>query len=197
MRVIFFCIPVLFLTTAVSLPDMNRRWVIDPSSRLVIYGNTNVNRFVCSTDCYTQKDTLEYKENTNSSGITFFKNVMVIPVESFSCGNELITKDFRITLNAEKHPNLRVEFISLESSGHLFNGNRVAGKVKITLAGVSRFFQVQYIVGQDSKKNTLTLIGKQSVCFSDFQLKAPTKMMGLIKVEEEMEVEFQLRLIPV
>lgn len=196
MRILILLHISLLMTSAAWLGD-NRKWIIDSSSRLVIHGSTNVNKFVCSTDCYNRKDTLEYEENIRSCDIIFLKNEMIIPVESFSCGNEMITKDFWQTLNKRQHPYLKIEFISLNDSESLYQGNLVSGKVRITLAGVTKSFLVNYSVKRNARRNIFSLVGKQSVCFTDFQLKAPTKMMGLIQVQEDLDVEFQLHLIPV
>lgn len=196
LRIIFLGCACLLLTGASWLPS-GRKWAIDSTSRLFIYGNTNVNKFVCSTDCYNRKDTLEYVESSSSCEILFSRNEMVIPVLNFDCGNDMITKDFWNTLNAKKHPNLTIQFISLHDSQNLFRGKTVSGKVKITLSGVTKTYNVKYDVKHGENKNILSLKGRQSVCFSDFQLKAPAKMMGLIQVQENLDVEFQLNLIPV
>lgn len=196
MRIIFLTTIGLLMIAASWLPS-GRKWVVDSSSRLLIHGSTNVNKFVCATDCYNLKDTLEYVENTKSCEIMFSKNEMTIPVQSFNCGNDMITKDFWNTLNVKKYPDLKIQFISLNDSQSLFRGRTVTGKVQITLAGVTRTFQVKYDVRHDEKKKVLSLLGRQPVCFSDFQLKAPVKMMGLIQVQEDLDVEFHLNLIPV
>jgi hypothetical protein len=131
-----------------------------------------------------------------SCGITFLKNEMAVPVQNFSCGNDMITKDFWQTLNASQHPNLVIEFLTLDDSNRLDHGKSVSGEVSISLAGVTKKFRISYVM----KGNTgqmFSLTGNHKLCFSDFNLKAPRKMLGLIQVQEDLEVEFHLRLMPV
>jgi hypothetical protein len=65
--------------------------------------------------------------------------------------------------------------------------------VKITLAGATKDYQVSYSI-QGKSGSSFSLIGKQTVCFSDFDLQVPKKMMRLIQVEEYLDVEFLIHL---
>lgn len=170
------------------------KWIIDSSSKLSIHGATNVNTFKCSMNSYKNNDTLEYLIN-DSYDMMFSRNQMTVPVRSFGCGNEMMTKDFWQTLKAERYPHIRIQFISLSNMGlrTLSKASPVTGKVEITLAGVTQKYTLSYTVERNSF-NRVVLNGKQTICFSDFQLKAPQKMLGLIQVEEDLEVEFNLQL---
>lgn len=167
------------------------RWVIDPQSRLSIYGSTNVNSFKCTLKQYAKSDTLEYVKN---SGIIVMcnKNRMSIPVKGFSCGNNQITKDFQQTLKSDKYPQLDIVFRSFQN-GEIEDNDCVEGVVDIVLAGVTKRYSVKYYARVPSN-NTILLTGMQTVQFSDFKLTPPQKMMGLIQVQESLDVEFNLTL---
>lgn len=167
------------------------KWIIDSESRLIIHGSTNVNTFTCSFDYTHTTDTLEFSKNSKTSELVFSKNRMQIPVRKFDCGNRQITKDFWETLQADIHPVLNIKFRSLQNL-HL-NRPSVKGSVDITLAGVTQRYTVWYqVIVLDEK--TVLLKGNQGVNFSDFKLQRPQKLMGLIKVEECLNVEFNLQL---
>jgi hypothetical protein len=119
---------------------------------------------------------------------------MVIPVSSFECGNDLITRDFQETLKVNEYPELTIRFVSIDDRATVLQAGAVTGKVEITLAGTTRVYSVLYRAASNGR-NTFSLTGKQAVCFSDFNLEAPRKMMGLIKVQDNLEVEFQLHLV--
>jgi len=174
-------------------PANKKKWVIDSSSRLLIHGTTNVNTFTCLMECYNNTDTLEYVVNDKSCDLVFSRNVMVIPVQYFNCGNEMITKDFWATVKSDEYRNMKIKYLSLTEFRSPSVVNPVLGKVTISLAGVDRTFDVRYNV-QTNSNDLVVLKGSQTVCFSDFQLKAPKKMFGLIQVQENLEVEFHLRL---
>lgn len=165
-------------------------WVIDAESQLTIQGSTNVNDFTCKISYCTGTDTLQYIENNTSSEFRFTRSRMTVPVRSFDCGSKPISKDFWKTLQAETHPNLDINFISLQNV-YFRDKSRVKGIVDITLAGVTTRYAICYEVTLKPNGNVL-LKGSHAVNFSDFRLIAPEKLQGLIKVREMLNVEFNL-----
>jgi hypothetical protein len=164
-------------------------WIIEAGSKLSIQGSTNVNKFTCKFDGYLGSDTLQYHRNHRTGTLNFSSNEMIIPVRSFDCGAKQISNDFRKTLKSETYPRLTIALRSLENP---FNQNDclIDGVVDITLAGVTTKYTVSYLVNLN--KNTILLKGIRPVKFSDFGLEAPTKLQGLIRVDEELNVEFNL-----
>jgi hypothetical protein len=191
MRLLLIFCATAFLISADTLPD-DGTWIIDRESQLFIYGSTNINNFTCSIHSLTKADTLEYEIKGNPGELIFQKNLMVIPVTNFDCGNTLITRDFLQTLKSHEYPNLNVRFLTLEQAPI---GEDVKGKVVITLAGVSRHYTIDYSLTKGGNPK-MQLSGKHTVSFTEFGLEAPQKLMGLIKVEEYLEVEFRMILRP-
>lgn len=167
------------------------KWVIDYNSQLAIHGQTNVNSFTCFISCYNSVDTLVYEQDKHTRQLAFEANRMVIPVYNFNCGNSLITKDFRTTLKADKNPYLIMSFVTLDKHAA---GSKATATLEITLAGVSRKVNVQFDL--IPKGGFIQLTGKHSVCFADFQLQAPARMMGLVKVQDDLNVDFNLLIRP-
>jgi hypothetical protein len=166
-----------------------RGWIIGPETKLIIHGQTNVNSFQCKMDCYNQLDTLSYYTDDDQCMIFFKENMMNIPIVNFDCENKMINRDFYEVLKSDRHPHVKIQFVALE---RWTGDTHVGGTAFITLAGVTKPFTVNYDV--KSNATLLLLKGNQKICFSDFGLKAPEKMMGLIKVQDNLEVEFHLAL---
>ena len=164
-------------------------WVIDATSQLTIHGSTNINSFACKIDCYTGSDTLEFSKNYNAHQIVFSRNQMSIPIRSFDCGTKQISRDFRKTLKSETYPQLHINFRYLQNLAVTHN-SCITGVVDITLAGVTARYSIRYDVTLN--KNIILLKGTQSVKFSDFNLEAPERLKGLIRVNEALKVEFDL-----
>ncbi|HMV08505.1 MAG TPA: YceI family protein [Cyclobacteriaceae bacterium] len=182
----------LSLLTLTAATGVERgKWVIDYNSQLSIHGQTNVNSFTCFISCYNSVDTLIYEHNRENGQLSFEANKMIIPVYNFNCGNSLITKDFRNTLKAEKNPYLVVSFVTLDKHT---SGTKATAALDITLAGVTKKVNVQFELVP--KGSFIQLAGKHSVCFNDFQLHAPERMMGLVKVQDDLNVEFNLLIRP-
>ena len=165
-------------------------WIIDAESRLTIYGSTNVNNFICKIEYCTGMDTLQYVENNSTGELRFTRSRMAVPVQSFDCGAKPISKDFWKTLKADRYPNLEINFISLEDLSSR-NKRSIKGVVDITLAGITARYDIRYQVSTNENENIL-LTGMHTVNFADFQLVAPEKFKGLIKVKEALKVQFNL-----
>lgn len=180
----------LLLFTAAATTERGK-WVIDYNSQLLIHGQTNVNNFTCLINCYNSVDTLLFGYDKQTGQLQFEDNKMTIPVYNFNCGNSLITKDFRSTVKADKNPYLTISFVTLDRQK---NCSQATAQLDITLAGVSKKANVQFIM--IPKGNFLLLTGKHAVCLEDFQLQAPERMLGLVKVQNDLNVEFSLLIRP-
>jgi hypothetical protein len=169
-----------------------KRFIIGSGTRLTIHGQTNVNKFQCKMNGYTSFDTLDYTTDDDGCMLFFKHNQMLIPVVSFDCANKMINKDFYDVLKAGQHPHIAIQFVALE---RWTGDNKIGGTAYITLAGVTKPFTIQYEVNSTARQ--LLLKGLQHISFSDFGLQAPEKMMGLIKVQDKLLVEFHLVLRPI
>lgn len=189
-----FLIPLFILITLTAASRIQERgkWVIDYNSQLMIHGKTNVSAFTCFISCYNSTDTLNYEHNTKTNVLVFDKNKMIIPVFNFNCGNYMITKDFRQTVKVDTYPYLTIAFLSLTSN----DGDDLAvGTMEITLAGVAKSVTVNFNL--KPKGDFIQITGKHNVAFSDFKLTTPERMLGLVKVKEDLLVEFNLLIRPI
>lgn len=166
-----------------------RTWIIEAESRLAIHGFTNVNKFTCALQYYAGNDTLEEGADP-AKGLLFSRGAMTIPVRNFDCGARPISTDFWATLKSDTYPDMKISFVSLDRVDFRKRGD-VIGIMDITLAGVTARFTVCYHA-RTALDGRVLLTGTQSVNFSDFRLRAPEKMNGLIKVREGLKVHFNL-----
>lgn len=119
---------------------------------------------------------------------------MNLDVRGFDCHNSMMTKDLRKTLKAKEFPRMVIRFISLSQ----YPENRskpypISGIVNIELAGVSKKFDVAYMV-LPSGKNMMVLKGVRELKFSDFNIVPPRKIGGMIKTNDKLVAEFNLTL---
>lgn len=166
------------------------KWVIEKNSNLRIEGQSNVNRFRCDVTAYFPADTLFfYKEQPQLFTI---KGGLTIQVNNFDCHQRYITADLRKTLKANESPVLRIDLLSIGT----FTGvgeERTKGCVAIQLAGVTRKMEVDYTV-QSVGNGILRLCGSRQILLADFHLKPPRKLAGMIKVNDQIDVHFELNL---
>lgn len=159
-----------------------------PSSELSITGDTNINKFECEFNTfYLEKCTdLVYKKNGN---IISFKNaVLSLKNEGFDCGNRAINKDFHSLLNTKEYPKISLEVTEIT----LNKSNRGRACVKINIAGkeMSYIVPIEIVVAPMNR-----FIGKLKLDIRDFDLVPPKKLLGLIIIKEEIEIDFNLAAI--
>lgn len=118
---------------------------------------------------------------------------MVLDVQSFDCHNPMMTKDLRKTLKQKEFPKIRISFINLSKyPGASGESEQIKGAVYITLAGIKKRFDINYRVVLTGT-TVLTLIGSQTINFSDFNITPPRKLGGMIKTNDMLSAEFVLK----
>lgn len=175
---------------AYSGPEM---WIIEKHSNITVKGESNINSFSCQVPSYMHTDTMMFKTSVGD-GSTSVESSLRIPVEFFDCHNRHMTKDLQKTLNITKYPYLYIKFTSFSTHPDNWkNGSKVTAKAHITIAGVTKQYNVTYQV-QKNQSNKITLSGDQKVLFSAFNLKPPSKLGGTIKVKDELTVNMTMYL---
>jgi len=195
MKAIVFIIVSFFVLNA-SFIDSNRtnslaRWVVEKNSSLNIQGETNINSFQCDVTEYLKPDTLVYTKNDATRKLSFTNSCLSIDVRRFDCHNKYITEDFRSALKADESPNLKIVFISIDQFSPSCSNETVKGIVDIELANVRKRAEICFTV-KNLSPNRIQMNGSQVFSFSDFNLKAPKKLAGLIRTKEKIKVNFQL-----
>ena len=164
---------------------------IGSDSELSITGTSNVTKFCCSSSQSFPQGDLSY-EWSSDSRITISNARLVIDANNLDCGHKGITRDFKKTLLVEDHPNivfllhevaLRRDIVAAES-----DWNWAVADTEIIIAGCSnhKFLDVQFKMQPD---NSIALRAFTRLCVSDFGLESPKPLLGLIKVEDEVDVE--------
>jgi hypothetical protein len=196
MRISFYIISVLFiLNVAFIKKDIRNnsfaRWVVEKNSSLNIQGETNINSFQCDVTEYLKADTLVYTKNDEIKKLSFTNSCLVVDVKRFDCHNRFITDDFRNALKADENPSLKIVFLTIDQFSNNCNNQSVKGIVEIELAHSIKRIEIDYII-KNLPGNRIQMNGSQVFCFSDFNLKPPRKLAGLIRTKDRIKVNFQL-----
>jgi hypothetical protein len=168
------------------------KWVITSGCSLKVDGSTNINKFSCGITGYNRPDTITVTRASSSA--LYLSGNIKLDVPNFDCHNAIMTADLRKTLKVKEFPQLMIFFISMSKYPDAGNKQDITkGMVLIVLAGVSKRFEVDYkIISADN--NSINLIGSRKVNFSDFNLTPPRKLGGMIQTNNELSVEFNLRM---
>lgn len=196
--------PILYMLCWTLLAGIHNghRWVVQKESHLSITGHTNVNRFTCGVAQYATPDTICFLpegSRGNVPGIPLCGAIR-LNIDDFDCHNRTMTTDFKQTAMATRFPQLKISFINLERmpvpAGERMpvpTRDTIKGWVEIELAGACRLFEVDYTIGRN-KEGNLELTGVRKVLFRDFALNPPTKIGGMIRVSDSLDVCFTLSL---
>jgi len=186
MKLILFIVGT-FLLNNVPGPSAEK-WVIQKGSNLCIEGRSNLNSFRCDIKEYLLPDTIYLFKDAQATKPFAMKGGLSINIKQFDCHQKYITNDLRKTLKADEHPALKINLLNI---GYYEKANNVKGWVSIELAGVTKRTEIDYQVHY-SNPGFLELNGSRKLKFSDFGLKPLQKIAGLIKVEDDLTVRFQL-----
>ncbi|MBO9201912.1 MULTISPECIES: hypothetical protein [Niastella] len=166
------------------------KWVIQKTSRLNIAGHTNVNNFACGVDQYTRTDTITFMYDPTSSCIKL-RGALLIDINLIDCRNKPMTCELKRTLKQPQYPFLKIAFLTLEKIAGQMGNDNMKGCVNIEMAGVCKRFEINY-AALVKNEACMELIGCQTFRFSDFGLEPPRKMGGIIRVKNELDVQFHL-----
>ena len=196
MRVTFSIICFLFILNAAFIKKNVQnyslaRWVVERNSSLNIQGETNINSFQCDVTEYLRPDTLVYSRNDATKKFSFTNSCLVVDVRRFDCHNRFITDDFRSALKADENPNLKILFLTIDQFSNNCNNQIVKGIVDVQLAHTIKRTEIDYTI-KVLPGNRIQMNGSHVFSFSDFNLKAPRKLAGLIRTKDQIKVNFQL-----
>lgn len=163
---------------------------------LKINGESNATDYCCSLGHWDGTQSTKTYPYFYRDGVIFMNNFTVgVPVANFECDNRVMTRDFRRALGVENHPNLYLRFEELQLHAGL-EGSRVQrdvkAKVTVEIKGVKKAYviHVSRAVFSDYE---LIINGAMKVRMTDFGIEPPTAMMGMIKVYDDIVIDFNLK----
>jgi len=185
----------IFLFGAKPVYDTGKvRYQIESQSKLYLKGTTNVNEFSCDCTDRFQPQNIEVE---SKGGHSKFKNTGIrITVQNFNCRNRKIESDLQDAMKADKYPNISIDLTeSWQDEKCLTGGCKdwfdVQTKVRITITNVTKTRSIAAkakVIG----KHRFQLRGEESLNMSEFGIKPPHAMFGLIKVNDKITFHFDL-----
>lgn len=194
---IFALLAGLFGTGEVAYSQLT--YIPDQNSRLWIEGRSNVNEFECQANQYFAEATL-IDDNDPVELLQQFEERAFMQVEilvnGFDCGRSRMNQDLQKALKSSEFPEILFKFGSatiLAIPNHPSDDNLFEIDVKgsLTVAGNTRDIQFTasaYFV----ETYRIRAMGSTTIRMTDFGVEPPTALMGLIKAEDELTVNFDL-----
>lgn len=174
---------------------------IDEGSHLTIHGQTNLNKFHCQY-IETLSDTLSIEVIRDDTHVLTFENARLsLKIMKFDCGNNLINGDFQELLGADGFPELMIEALGIRSIEPSYEKHSLkpvreilSAQIRITIAGNQNDYDLEVSQPETTDQDTYT--GSLRVDIRDFGLTPPKKLLGLMQVNQIVDIDFYLKLRP-
>jgi len=156
------------------------------TSTMTIYGTTNVHNFKSKVEQMKGELLLNNSKQIKSL-------VVEIPVNSIKSGEKLMDKKTYETFNDTKYPN--ITFQLLETSALQITDENISVTVtgNLTMAGVTRKISFK-TSGKSLKPGNYEFKGSIPLKMTDFNMKPPTMMMGVMKVGDALTLQYNVNL---
>ncbi|MBN2615071.1 MAG: hypothetical protein JXR71_05200 [Bacteroidales bacterium] len=164
-----------------KLPD------VKPDNKIIIRGSSNLSTFTLSLQF--RKDSLNNIADTSQCAATS-DSVLILPVADFSYSNPLMKKDLYHLIDADQYPFIKIyyppEMLNRSTTGKLHQFELV-----VQIRNMCRTYKVPVNYNKHSK-NTFEAEGSLNVKLSDFQLKPKKYFFGLVKLKNNLKIDFYL-----
>lgn len=157
---------------------------ITSKSEITIHGKSNVNSFKCKYNSnFLEDEILVTVLKNNETKMSFANAKISIKSKGFDCSSKMITKDFKTILKAEDYDNINIELKELD-----LNGTAIMTRLQIEIAGKTK----EYLIPMAFNAKNNNVKGTLKLNIKDFDLKCPKKVFGLIEVDDNVDIIFNL-----
>ncbi|MBL7471302.1 hypothetical protein [Robertkochia sediminum] len=178
----------ILLSFSASVPEVADTAIrIKDSSSLNIIGKTNVHTFTCKYDVAELTEPVKVDYTATGDAMVFGSAVLRLRNENFDCGGRGINNDFNKLLKTPVYPEVILGLQKIVAHPHI-DDNYIAS-VALSIAGTTRHYDLFLkVTGQDN----MEIKGVMEIKLPDFGLEPPQRALGMIKVQENLVIEFLL-----
>jgi hypothetical protein len=181
-----FCLFMMILNAPVIASNPDIKTNNSCEGYIIIKGKTNINSFQLSQ----KSEVIVPYLLTSLNEVGSYSNrppSILIPARRFKADNPLIYKDFLNLIKASEYPNIEV---NIPHPGELSTDkdNRKID-ISISIAGITKFYNTTCQLTACDEGATF-LYGTQILHLTDFNIDPPEKTFGLIKVNDEVIINF-------
>lgn len=185
---------VLLAPAAVAQPAWFQPLKLQPASKLWVEGTSTVRSFKCTA---TEVDaTVESHAPQAAAAVLDGQKVvgtveLTVPAARLDCANGTMNEHMLKAIKAKEHPQIVFRLSSYELAPAGEGAVTVKLDGRLTLGGVEKPIAMQ-AKATAGANGALLVTGSQDVKLSDHGLKAPTLMMGTMKVGDTVKVRYEL-----
>jgi len=182
LKILFFTL--ISFSTAYGQAEKKLVKINTSNSYVEIHGTTNVNSFNCSYNAKLPENEFEVTLINKGDLIEIQHEALFLKVLNFKCPNPQMTNDLHALLEYENYPYIIFQLKKIT--------NKKTAHIMIEMAGEKQFYTVN--LNNSLTNNKLISTATMDLCITDFGLEAPEKFFGMVKVNENIEVEFKIEM---
>jgi len=165
------------------------------SARITISGTSNIHAYTASTTTVrvtrAQVEALVPGSNLWASAlkpgaVEAFE--IAIPAATLTSPREGLDKNMHKALQVTAYPQIVFRLLRLEPQSTTVDGLRAVGVLRI--AGIEQ--EVAFDITTERKGSTLCVRGEVPLVMTDFGIKPPTAMLGMLKTDPKVTVTFEM-----
>jgi len=156
------------------------------SSTMTILGTTNVHNF--------QSKVTQISGDLVISGKKVQSLKVDVPVKSIKSNEKLMDTKTYEAFNADKNPTITFQLIDAVIQKATAEDIVVAVTGNLTMAGVTKKVSFN-TTGKALKAGTFQFTGSVALKMTDFKMKPPTAMLGMMKVGDAITLKFSIVLV--
>lgn len=178
-------------------PPQEITFTISPQSTLTLNGNSTLHRFSFKAekiDGSLAVNANAFKQDPLQSVARDSQGKVVIPVKSLDSGEKGLDKNMRKAMKAKQHPEIVFTLHNLsvaDTSDSTGNWTVLNASGVLQIAGTDQLVQLR-VQGKQIDHNELRFSGSKKLEMTDFGIKPPKLMLGAIKTDNEIEVDFNI-----
>lgn len=170
-------------------PEREATVRVAPDSVVVISGTTNVNQFTCKYNLQELELPIRLTYDEKAQHILFKNAKLKLANDCFDCGGKAINKDFRELLQTKSHPEVELKLLYVNPPQP--EKETISVGMEIKIAGVTRKYES---ILNCEQKGGICVKGTLALKLTDFGLEPPKKVLGMIKVDNEIQVHMTLQM---
>jgi len=177
-----------FLVSLIPDGNTGKKLTGNTSGFINITVESNINRVFFN---YNLEGKCISVTDSSSSEINESKSCsrIVVPVKEFKCPSRFVYKDFLTLLKADRFPFLEIDLPGDANIKLISDDSLILRGVSISVAGVSKKYDINCSVEKINSQMQI-LNGTTMIKLTDLNIDPPVKSFGLVKVRNEIIINF-------
>jgi len=169
------------------------RYSIEQGSQLSIQGTTNVNSFECFSKQAFNQQAVQLAIDPVTKAVSFDRAVLHIKVKELDCDNNKMNADLCDALNYERFPNITIKLhdAKLVSGSISSEWSEIIVNATLKITDQERRVELR-AKGKIVDGGRYRFVANKALKMTDFGVEPPTALMGLIRVRDEITINFDL-----